>query len=91
MAIVAMMAAATLGQTQAVVWPSLPTPAYGVNQVGSSYSALAMSLASDNATTGDRFIEAISGVYAMMDENQEALGEDFEAIWNANILELYEP
>ena len=38
----------------------------------------------------DNFYEELAEIYLNLVSNQERLGAEFEAIWDANINELYE-
>mgnify|MGYP000945778106 CR=1 FL=1 len=76
-----------------VDWPVQDDPAYSVRyQHTASYSTYDCGLFSfvTPPTTISDFAREIAGLYADLLEGQEPLGAEFEAIWDANVDELYE-
>lgn len=73
-----------------LTWPLPETPTYTLTQDSSSYSAFEKSLTFASASHNTEFARGIADVYAALTEGQEPLGQEFEAIWDANLTTLYE-
>jgi hypothetical protein len=84
-AVIGLSAALAVGTTN---WPVRETPAYVTIREGSTFSYFERSL-KFSATEQD-FADSVAGVYATLLQGQEPLGPDFEAIWDANVADLYE-
>lgn len=86
--VVAFSAAMATGQ---VHWPVREVPAYVVNQTAGTYSHFAdTAVIIASKLPSDTFAREIAAVYAALSERQEPLGVDFEAVWDANVADLYE-
>lgn len=76
---------------QGVVWPVRDEPIYTVPQHTASYSPCVEDfLTFARRSTRSDFAREIAGLYAALSEGQEPLGAEFEAVWDANVAELYE-
>ncbi len=72
------------------IWPQSETPAYITTHSPSTSGFVEQSLALEMQPAAHNFGEAIATFYATLLEDQEPLGAEFEAIWDANAAELYE-
>ena len=71
-----------------VAWPVRETPAYVTLRDGSTFSYFEKSLRF--GSTAQDFADGIARVYASLLQGQEPLGAEFEAVWDANVSDLYE-
>lgn len=55
-----------------------------------TFSAFEETLISSKDTDIQEFAQEIASVYATLAEGQKPLGREFEAVWDANIEQLYE-
>lgn len=86
--VVAFSAAMATGQ---VNWPVRESPSYIVPQTTGTYSSFSdPAMIITPKLSSDTFAHEIAQVYAALSANQEPLGAEFEAIWDANIADLYE-
>lgn len=85
-AVVGLAAAMAAG----AAWPAYETPAFVTEHSGSTYSFFEESLTLDEPSTAQGFGREIAAVYASLSEGQEPLGAEFEAVWDANVANLYE-
>jgi hypothetical protein len=69
-------------------WPVHDTPAYVTLRDRSTFSNFEKSLWF--GSTAQDFADGIARVYASLLHDQESLGADFEAVWDANVADLYE-
>jgi hypothetical protein len=69
-------------------WPVRDTPAYVTPRDGSTFSYFEKSL--KFGSTAQDFADSVARVYASLLQGQEPLGAEFEAIWDANVADLYE-
>jgi len=69
-------------------WPVRDTPAYVTPRDGSTFSYFDKSL--KFGSTAQDFADSVARVYASLLQGQEPLGAEFEAIWDANVADLYE-
>ena len=93
----AVLIAATVGlnsysavdQKQVQEQPDLarPEPPY---VTGQSTPSAHLSEISTSAFTPQQFANEIASIFAELSKDQEPLGADFKAVWDANIAELYE-
>ena len=72
------------------VWPTCETPAFVTDHSGPTYSFFKASLTLDELSPAQDFGLEIAAVYASLAEGQEPLGAEFEAVWDANVADLYE-
>lgn len=82
----------SMANGQHVSWPVHEDRAYSVPQPTVSSSALVYGLlhfGTPRSTSSD-FVREIAALYAALLEGQEPLGAEFEAVWDANVAELYE-
>jgi hypothetical protein len=87
------MSVAVIGLSAALAavtanWPVCDTPAYVTLRDGPTFSYFEKSL-KFGSTTQD-FADRVARVYASLLQGQEPLGAEFEAIWDANVADLYE-
>lgn len=73
-----------------VEWPTNDNPLYIADHMASTYSPVMQSLSFAADEAGFSFAQKIAKIYATLAEGQEPLGEEFEAIWDANVNSLYE-
>ena len=69
-------------------WPVRDTPAYVTLRDGSTFSYFEKSLRF--GSTAQDFADGVARVYASLLQGQEPLGAEFEAVWDANVSDLYE-
>jgi len=86
MAVVELAAAMAAGAS----WPTRETQAFVTDHSGSTYSFFGASLTLDEPSTAQDFGREIATVYALLSDGQEPLGAEFEAVWDANVADLYE-
>lgn len=85
-AVVGLTAAIAAG----VTWPIYETPAFFAEHSRPTYSFFEESLTLAEPSTAQDFGREIVAVYASLSEGQEPLGAEFEAVWDANVADLYE-
>ena len=85
--IVAVSAALAAGQ---VAWPIRECGTYTIERAASSYSPFITGIKTAPLMNEETFAKEIASIYAKLAANQETLGSEFEAIWDANIELLYE-
>lgn len=69
-------------------WPAPDTPAYVTLRDRPTFSYFEKSL--KFGSTAQDFADGVARVYAYLLQDQEPLGADFEAVWDANVSDLYE-
>lgn len=69
-------------------WPVRDTPAYVTRRDVSTFSYFEKSLRF--GSTAQDFADGVAKVYASLLQGQEPLGAEFEAVWDANVADLYE-
>ena len=73
-----------------VPWPAREAVSYQIERSASSYSPVIISIKTAPLTADESFSKEIASIYAKLAADQEALGSEFEAIWDANVDTLYE-
>jgi hypothetical protein len=71
-------------------WPDRVKPIFETKHVGASYSSFEKTLTFAQVSDEANFANQLADVYAALAGNQEPLGADFEAVWDANVAILYE-
>jgi hypothetical protein len=71
------------------IWPTHER-IYSTSQNTPTFSFFEKSLGITVATTADDFTREISSIFASLCEGQEPLGAEFEAVWDANLDDLYQ-
>lgn len=71
-------------------WPEHETHTYTPMHSESSYGSRETVSAFDPSFTSEDFARELTAIYASLLESQEPLGAEFEAVWEANIPEMYE-
>ena len=71
-------------------WPEKETPAYVTTHSERTFSTSEKELTDHEPTEAQDFGRKIAAVYAALSEGQEPLGAEFEAVWDANVTQLYE-
>lgn len=66
-------------------------PVYSTSQSDSTYSFVGSSFSNISSTEPHKFDQEIASVYAALSEAQEPLGNEFEAVWDDNLDQLYQP
>ncbi len=88
LAVVGLTAAMAVVQ---VDWPVNEKPVYEVHHINPSYSPfIEKFLTSSPISKQMDFAREIAEFYAFLSEGQEPLGSEFEAVWDANVDNLYE-
>ncbi len=85
-AVVGVAAAMAMGTS----WPTPETQAFVTDHNGPTFSFFEASLTLDELSTAQDFGREIATVYASLSDGQEPLGAEFEAVWDANVADLYE-
>ena len=85
-AFVGLNATLTIGHA---VWPT-DEPVYVTTQNIPSFSFFKQSITFSKPENTREFAKDITSVFASLSEGQEPLGSEFEAVWDANLAELYE-
>ena len=70
-------------------WP-MHEPSYITSQNIPTFSFFEKYASFSTATSSHEFVQNIASVFASLSKGQEALGADFEAVWDANVDELYQ-
>jgi hypothetical protein len=71
------------------IWPT-HQQIYSTSQITPTFSFFDDSLAITVSTTANDFTREISSIFASLCEGQEPLGAEFEAVWDANLNNLYQ-
>lgn len=69
-------------------WPVRGTPAYLTPRDGPTFSYFEQSL--KFSSTAQDFADGVARFYASLLHGQEPLGAEFEAVWDANVADLFE-
>ena len=85
-AFVGVKAALAIGHA---VWPA-DEPVYVTTQNVPSFSFFEKTITFSKPKNTHEFAKDIASVFASLSEGQEPLGSEFEAVWDANLAELYE-
>lgn len=85
-AIVGLNAALAVG---GATWPA-HQPIYQTDQSIPTFSFFEKSLLVAPATNPLDFAQEIASIFAMLSEDQQPLGAEFEAVWDANVDSLYQ-
>ncbi|MCY4265713.1 MAG: hypothetical protein OXE78_12795 [Gammaproteobacteria bacterium] len=86
----AILAGSHVSKPKNEIWPFFNTSSYAVAHDERTYSPLEILKSSPTRSIETSFDQKIADVYAMLTEGQESLGAEFEAIWDANVDQLYE-
>ena len=84
-AVIGLSAAIAAGTT---IWPVRDNPAYVTLRDGSTFSYFEKSVRF--GSTAQEFADGVARFYASLLQGQEPLGAEFEAVWDANVADLYE-
>ncbi len=71
-------------------WPEIELSTYVSNNAAPTFSSFKNSLTSLSQAAVLDFGQEIATVYASLLDGQEPLGTEFEAVWDANVDQLYE-
>ena len=71
------------------VWPA-QEPVYVTTQSIPTFSFFDKSVVAYSTPASQDFAREIVGIYTTLSKGQESLGEEFEAVWDANVNSLYE-
>ena len=71
-------------------WPDHETPAYVTAHSLRTLGFFENSLTFGKPSATQDFGQEIAAVYASLSGGQEPLGAEFEAVWDANVAQLYE-
>jgi hypothetical protein len=86
---VALGMAALLGAAE-LPWPRILSSAYTVKRESATPSALSYLLTAKPQYSPSTTHRRLAEIYALLIADQEALGKEFEAVWDANTSRLYE-
>lgn len=69
-------------------WPTREPPVYVSNHSEATFSSFRETL-TFGPPVAHSFEQGIADVYAILSKDQEPLGAEFEAVWDANAAQLY--
>ena len=72
------------------IWPEYEAPTYNTAHSLPTSSVVEQSLVLGTELAARNFGDSIATVYTLLLEDQEPLGAEFEAVWDANASQLYE-
>ncbi|MGR3498801.1 MAG: hypothetical protein ACU0E9_07905 [Limimaricola soesokkakensis] len=70
-------------------WPTAE-PAYITSQSSPTFSFFEKKLSRSEPAPAKEFAGKVGSIFAALSEGQEPLGAEFEAVWDANMDDLYE-